>query len=75
MKGSITRRAQARRRRAYDHRVLIEQTGATLSVRLPLGTYTDDGERLQQKVLGFYYRRLERILECFNVSYRHHCRA
>ena len=40
VKGFITRRAQARTRQNYDYRVLIERTGATLSVKLPLGKHT-----------------------------------
>ena len=40
VKGFITRWTQARTRQNYGYRVLIERTGATLSMKLPLGKYT-----------------------------------
>ena len=42
--GFITRRAQARTRQDYDYRVLFDRTGATFSMRLPLGKDTAVGE-------------------------------
>ena len=44
VKGFITRRAQARTRQDFDTRVLIDRTGATLSMRFPLRKYTAVGE-------------------------------
>ena len=42
--GFITRRALARTRQDYDSRVLFDRTGATLSMKLPLGKDTAVGE-------------------------------
>ena len=47
----MTRQAQARTRRDYDYRVLIDRTDATLSMRLPIRKYTAVGEP-RQKFLG-----------------------
>ena len=47
--GFITRRAQARPRQHYDYRVLFDRTGATLSMRLPLGKDTPVGEAAAER--------------------------
>ena len=77
VKGFITRRAQARTRQDYHHRVLVDRTGATLSMRLPIGKYTAVGEAAAEGlwVRGCYWRRLLRFRGCFNVSYWRHRRG
>ena len=49
MNGFITRRAQARTRQDYDYRVLFDRTGATFSMRLPLGKDTAVGEATAER--------------------------
>ena len=47
--GFITRRALARTRQDYDYRLLFDRTGATLSMRLPLGKDTAVGEAAAER--------------------------
>ena len=73
----ITQWVQPRTRQDYDYRVSTDRTGATLSMRFPLGKYTAVGEAVAESSLpkgatGGGYFAFEK---CFNVSYWRHSRG